>query len=131
MEENESSAEGGRREAWEEGVSLLCTRSPPCQLIACTGGIRGEVIATLATDIPSSKGHKKDADLPKAAYSIHLLRVDSLDDDWPERKERERRWVSLEDAKDLVAWREEMRDGGLAAFPDEARIRELIAQSRP
>ncbi|PLW44593.1 hypothetical protein PCASD_05156 [Puccinia coronata f. sp. avenae] len=105
VEANEISDHGSAalREAWEEG------------------GIRGKVVDRLheSTD---PKAHRAVTKLkifiPRAEYSFWLIRVDEdqmgLDSaSWPEKHERERRWVGREEAIELVRWRE---DGAVDAL---------------
>jgi diphosphoinositol-polyphosphate diphosphatase len=119
VEKGESGSEACLREAWEEGRSRFLPRAPFKDLRAA--GLRGKVVSCIAEDIPSPR--LLDNGSPKASYSvslsprsrncdvpvqIHLILVTSLEDDWPERHERDRKWVSLAEARELTTWREEM-----------------------
>ncbi|EGG06995.1 uncharacterized protein MELLADRAFT_106239 [Melampsora larici-populina 98AG31] len=81
------------REAWEEA------------------GIRGKVIRQLHQS-QDKKPHKKSSStsthfIPRAEYTFWLIEVIEELNEWPERLERERKWVKRKEASDLVSWRQD------------------------
>lgn len=90
-------------------------------LSTLAAGIKGTVVRQLHSSL-DQKPHKKSPSqsasnssatapfVPRSSYTFFLLRVDPADpsavaDDWLEKKERQRKWVSFDEARSLVAWR--------------------------
>lgn len=50
--------------------------------------------------------------VPRAIYTAHEIAVKKTDelDSWPEAGERKRTWVSLGEAKDMIAWRRDIAE---------------------
>ncbi|KXN68775.1 hypothetical protein CONCODRAFT_8881 [Conidiobolus coronatus NRRL 28638] len=82
-EDNESPEEGAAREAWEEA------------------GIRGEVGEKIG-EWPHEKLNKHG--VPKHHFTFFTMKVTEVLDKWPEDGFRTRKWVSFEEASELVRW---------------------------
>ncbi len=78
VERHLSPGESARKEAWEEA--------------GVTGTLSREVVGTYEYEKWGGT----------CTVSMYLLKVESEEEDWPERKERKRKWVSLEKAIKLV-----------------------------
>jgi len=86
IEPGESSAEAAEREAWEEA------------------GVRGRLIPQIAGMYEYPRGRNL------ARVQVYLLEVRQVVEEWPERRERDRRWADPLDAVRLAA------DGQLSAL---------------
>lgn len=68
----------------------------------------------VSDDKPHKRSPSEDpssaAFVPRAIYTGVEIRIDgdAHKDDWPEADERKRQWVSLEQAKNLIAWRKDI-----------------------
>ncbi|WFD34751.1 diphosphoinositol-polyphosphate diphosphatase [Malassezia cuniculi] len=111
VEKGESAREAARRELQEEAGIYAPIDLPPWK----------------KTDdfpvVPDTKAHSKSPTddpndkqfIPHSIYSVHefLVPSDAAEGPWLESDEREREWVSFDEAKSRVAWRRGM-DGLLA-----------------
>ena len=108
VEKNETVEEAAVRELWEEaGIRTKSLRPSWTEA-------RNRV--SHADRRPHSKCPKEligtDKMVPKTMYELEELSVtdDEMMDEWPEMHERERKFFRWEEAKELVAWREGMRE---------------------
>lgn len=96
VEKGETSAEAAVREGWEEA------------------GFRGTHLVSLSPSIavarPSKPKHHAD-DVPRALYDFELCLVTRLEQDWPEKHERTRRWATRDEVERLTSWRNEVAAG--------------------
>ena len=91
IEKGEASSTAAQRESWEEG------------------GVRGPVAeSSFAPPLLSPRSHDGAPDVPRARYTVHLLRVDELAPSWPEDHERTRRWLRRDELYETCSWREEI-----------------------
>ncbi|KAH9815357.1 hypothetical protein DFH28DRAFT_259377 [Melampsora americana] len=92
------------REAWEEA------------------GIRGKLIRHVhqSTDKRSHPKSNRSSDsfIPRAQYQFWLIEVIEELVEWPEKSERQTRWVKREEASELVSWREDGQVEALAKVLD-------------
>ena len=72
-------------------------------------GVAGSVSQHTIGGFPSVKRLRSGAEVP-TWVRVYLLAVETEYDDWPEMHERQRKWVSSEEAARLVV------DDGLASF---------------
>lgn len=91
---NRSAAEAAAQEAWEEA------------------GVRG-VTDDRPVGLFHYLKHYDAAPERRCRVTVFALRVDEVADDWPERGQRERRWMSASEA---------------AAAVEEAELKQLIAR---
>ncbi|MCR9240651.1 MAG: NUDIX hydrolase [Rhodobiaceae bacterium] len=82
VEEGETAAEAALREAYEEA------------------GIRGRMLEQFAHDVQAVK---QLSDGPRDLIVTYIpLHFSEQHDDWPERKNRDRHWVTLSDARKIA-----------------------------
>ncbi|UZJ57320.1 hypothetical protein CBS101457_006640 [Exobasidium rhododendri] len=111
VEDGESSREAAIREMWEEaGLRPLRDEDE----------VNKERDAKMTT-ITDHKPHKKspiddstkEGFVARATYEAHQIRVgqgqsESELEEWPEKDERERKWVSVQEAIRMIEWRRDI-----------------------
>ncbi|PWN23531.1 NUDIX hydrolase [Microstroma glucosiphilum] len=107
VEEGEDVGEAARRELWEEAGLKSPSSSPPAPL-------RHEPSLTTTPDhkshrsSPSNVSPSDPTFIPRAVYTAIEVRLEQGyegEEQWPERHERERKWVGFDEACELVRWR--------------------------
>lgn len=62
--------------------------------------------------IDDHKAHKQSTGhstfVPRATYVAHEIHVSDQKQEWPEREERSRKWVSVEQAHKEIEWRKDI-----------------------
>ncbi|CAO3682358.1 unnamed protein product [Umbelopsis vinacea] len=86
-ENDESQAEAAARETWEEA------------------GVRGTITSHIGTFVETTK--KGNA---KANHWIYEMHINEIMKKWPEKKKRERRWFTLEEALAVTATKPYMQE---------------------
>lgn len=48
--------------------------------------------------------------IPRARYTAHEVEIDAngIHDEWPEKHERERKWIGIEEALNKISWRKDI-----------------------
>ena len=111
VESGETSRQAAVRELWEEAGIVGESQSPT------SGSLSNSTPADLTID--DHKPHKhsptKNPDepgfVPRARYTGHevmLAAGDAVKDDWPEAHERQRKSVTVQEAKTLLEWRRDI-----------------------
>lgn len=83
-------------------------------------GVVGLVSAKSIGGFPSAKRLRSGLEVP-TWVRVFLLDVEKELDDWPERDERERRWVTPAEATSLVS------DQGLASFLQQFSVGDVLS----
>jgi diphosphoinositol-polyphosphate diphosphatase len=112
VEEGESGREAAIRELWEEAG---------LRPISSTLADDSLNVGSKVTIVLDHKPHKKSPSedplqkgfVARAKYEAHEIRVAQGEPtselvDWPEKNERERKWVSFQEAVELIAWRKDI-----------------------
>lgn len=97
-----------------------------------TAGFRGIALQSLGQPIEDARPakHAPETDTtPRAIYHFFLVLVTSLSKDWPERRERQRRWFSKAEMRDLTSWKVEV-EKALVNLPEDIDTLEGLIRKR-
>lgn len=97
-----------------------------------TAGFRGIALQPLGSPIEDARPakHAPSTDsAPRSVYHFFLVLVTSLCKDWPESHERQRRWCSATEVRDLTSWKVEV-EKALVHLPSSIDALEQMVKAR-